>query len=98
MELTKQEVEHIAALARLGLNEEELERMRVQLSSILGHVNQLSELDTEAIPPTAQVIALRDVMAADEPRPSPSRDEMLANAPDQEGGYFKVKAVLGYET
>ena len=85
-------------LARVGLTPEEVETLREQLSGILGHVNQLSELDTEAIPPTASVAALRDVVAADEPRASWPVEAMLANAPDREGNYFKVKAVLGYET
>ena len=98
MELTREEVAHIATLARVGLTDEEMEIMRSQLSSILGHVNQLGELDTAAIPPTAQVVALQDVLAADEPRPSYGVDEMLANAPEREGNYFKTEAVLGYET
>lgn len=98
MELTTEQVQHIAMLARVGLSTEEIEKMREQLSGILAHVNQLAELDTEAIPPTAQVIALENVMAADEPRPSCGVDEMLANAPEREGSYFKVRSVLGYET
>lgn len=98
MELTREQVGHIAMLARLGLTTEEADTLRSQLSSILAHVNQLSELDTEAIPPTAQVIALQDVLAVDEPRPSYAVDEMLANAPEREGNYFRVRSVLGYET
>ena len=98
MELTKAEVEHIARLARLGLSDEERDSLRTQLSSILAHVNQLAELDTEGIPPTAQVTMLQDVLAADEPRPSLPPDEILANAPDHEGDYYRVKTVLGYET
>ncbi len=98
MELTSEEVQHIAMLARIGLTPEEVETLRSQLSGILTHVNQLNELDTEAIPPTAQVVALSNVFAADEARPSSPPEEMLANAPDREGNSFKVKAVLGYET
>ena len=98
VELSREQVEHIAMLTRLGLTSEEIETLRSQLSSILAHVNQLSELDTEHIPPTAQVITQRDVSGADEPRPSFSVDEMLASAPDREGNYFKVRTVLGYET
>ncbi len=98
MELTSEEVQHIAMLARIGLTPEEVETLRSQLSGILAHVNQLNELDTEAIPPTAQVVALSNVFAADEVRPSFPPEEMLANAPDREGNSFKVKAVLGYET
>lgn len=98
MELTSEEVQHIAMLARIGLSPEEVETLRSQLSGILAHVNQLNELDTEAIPPTAQVVALSNVFTADEARPSFPPGEMLANAPDREGNSFKVKAVLGYET
>jgi aspartyl-tRNA(Asn)/glutamyl-tRNA(Gln) amidotransferase subunit C len=98
MELSPEEVRHIANLARIGLTEAELDRLRSELGDILAHVNQLNELDTESIPPTAQVIALRDVLAEDEPRPSYPVDAMLANAPEREGNYFKTKAVLGYET
>ncbi len=98
MDLTREEVEHIATLARIGLTEDEIETLRAQLGDILSHVSQLNELDTSSIPPTAQVLALQDVMAEDEPRPSYSVEDMLANAPDREGNYFKIKAVLGYET
>ncbi len=98
MELTREQVEHVAMLARLGLSEEEIERLRTQLSSILAHVNMLSELDTEAIPPTAQVIAMQDVVAPDEPVASYPVDEMLENAPEREDSYFRVRSVLGYET
>ena len=98
MELTRKDVEHIALLARLGLTDEEVETLRSQMSSILSHVNQLGELETAHIAPTAQVIAMQDVMGTDEPRPSCSPDEVLANAPEREGNYFKTKAVLGYET
>ncbi len=98
MELSSEEVQHIAMLARIGLSAEEVETLRSQLSGILAHVNQLNELDTEAIPPTAQVVALSNVFAADEARPSFPPEAMLANAPDREGDSFKVKAVLGYET
>jgi len=98
VELTLEDVRHIATLARIGLTTEEMETLRGELGDILAHVSQLNELDTEAIPPTAQVLALSDVLAADEPRPSYSVDEMLANAPEREGNYFRTKAVLGYET
>lgn len=98
MDLTREEVKHIAALARIGLAYDEIETLRTQLGDILTHVSQLNELDTASIPPTAQVISQQDVMGEDEPRPSFSVDAMLANAPDREGNYFKTKAVLGYET
>lgn len=95
MSLTLADVEHVAALARLGLDSAEKERLRAQLSSILGHIAALDELDTAAIPPTAQVGALTNVMRADEVRPSLPRAAVLANAPRQADGFFEVHAILG---
>ena len=95
MRLTLAEVEHVAALARLGLDEEEKERLQGQLSSILGHIAALEELDTAAIPPTAQVIELTNVMRSDEVRPSLPRAAILGNAPRQLDGFFEVDAILG---
>lgn len=69
MRLSREIVDHVAMLARLGLSEEERERMREQLSSILEHVSRIQELDTEAIPPTAQVITLQNIWREDEVRP-----------------------------
>lgn len=97
MELTLEEVRHVAALARLGLSDAELENMRQQLSSILGHINALNELDTDAIPPTASVVALTNVWRPDEVTPSLPRDQVLMNAPRQDEGCFEVDTPLGGE-
>ena len=94
MALTPEDVDHVAALARLGLTDADRARFAAQLSGILAHFRVLQELDTEQIPPTAQVLDLRNVMRPDEPRPSCPRDAMLANAPRQEDGFFRVQAVL----
>lgn len=94
MRLSREVVDHVAMLARLGLTEEEREQMREQLSSILEHVSLIQELDTEAIPPTAQVIALQNVWREDEVRPSLPIEDVLKNAPDAEDNMFKVNAVL----
>lgn len=94
MKLSPEEVDHVAMLARLGLTPEERERMREQLSSILEHIGRLQELDTEAIPPTAQVITLQNVLRDDEVQPSLSVEDVLKNAPQQEDDMFKVNAVL----
>ncbi len=94
MGLSRAEVEHIAELVKLALTEEEKEVFALQLSSILEHFQALQALDTTGIPPTAQVIALKNVMRADEVTPSLSPEEALANAPQAEKGYFKVPAVL----
>lgn len=94
MKLSHAEVEHIAELAKLGLTKEEKERFREQLSAILEYAERLQGLDTEAIPPTATVLPLRNVMRPDEVKPSFPPEDILANAPDSEGECFRVKAVL----
>ncbi len=93
--LSLAEVEHVAGLARLGLAPDEMERLRDQLSSILGHIGALNRLDTDAISPTAQVLPLTNVLRPDETRPSLSQDAALANAPRAIDGFFAVQAVLG---
>ena len=95
MKLTREEVRHVASLARLGLRDDEVDRLQDQLSSILDHIAALDRLDTAAIPPTAQVIALSNVMRADIATGSLSREAVLANAPRQADGFFQVHAVLG---
>ena len=92
--LTTEEVQHVAELAKLGVTPEEVELFRGQLSAILDHAAILERVDTEAIPPTASVLPLCNVMRADEAGPSLSQADALANAPLAEGGYFKVKAIL----
>jgi aspartyl-tRNA(Asn)/glutamyl-tRNA(Gln) amidotransferase subunit C len=87
-------VEHIAALARVGLTAEEMERMRDQLSAVLDHISMLQEVNTDDILPTAQVIQQQNVMRDDIVRPSLPREQVLLNAPDQEDGYLRVNAVL----
>ena len=94
MKLSREQVEHIAQLARLALSEEEKALYQGQLSAILDYFERLQELDTEAIPPTATVLPLRSVMREDEPKPSSPREDILANAPAAEDGCFEVPAVL----
>jgi len=94
VKLSRAEVEHIAELAKLSLTEEEKEKFREQLSAILEYAEILQRLDTEAIPPTATVLPLRNVMVADEVKPSFPREDILANAPQAENGCFKVRAIL----
>lgn len=95
--LTDADVLHVAALARLALSEGERARLREQLSSILGYMEILDELDTGAILPTAQVIETTTVMREDAVRPSLDRAVALQNAPHAEAGYFRVDAVLETE-
>jgi aspartyl-tRNA(Asn)/glutamyl-tRNA(Gln) amidotransferase subunit C len=94
MALTIEQVKHVARLAGLRLSIEELEKMRVQLSEILAYIDMLKEVDVSAVPPTAQVTDLVNVMRADEVRPSLPREDALANAPDQQDGMFRVKAIF----
>ncbi|HVG98282.1 MAG TPA: Asp-tRNA(Asn)/Glu-tRNA(Gln) amidotransferase subunit GatC [Chloroflexota bacterium] len=94
MALTPEQVEHVAALARLGISEAERQRFAEQLSGILDHFQALQALDTEQIPPTAQVLDLRNVMRTDAVCPSLSQGEVLANAPRAQDGFFRVQAVL----
>jgi aspartyl-tRNA(Asn)/glutamyl-tRNA(Gln) amidotransferase subunit C len=96
MPLTRAQAQHIAELAKLKLTEEEIDRMTPQLSAILDHAARLQELDTDAIPPTASVVPLQNVMRDDQVAPSLSRDDVLANAPDKDerGEFFRVRAIL----
>ena len=93
-ELTRAEVDHVAQLARLALTEEEAERYRLQLGSILAQVATLDELDTARIPPSASVHPLSNVMGEDVARPSLSLEAVLANAPEHEDGQFRVPPVF----
>jgi aspartyl-tRNA(Asn)/glutamyl-tRNA(Gln) amidotransferase subunit C len=94
MKLSREEVIHIAALARMGLSEAEIEKAREQLSNILENFEVLKEIDTTDVPPTAQSIHLRNVMRDDVPRESLPVEDVLANAPDREGDLFKLRPVL----
>jgi aspartyl-tRNA(Asn)/glutamyl-tRNA(Gln) amidotransferase subunit C len=94
MSLSRDDVRHVALLARLQLEPGEEETYAGQLSGILGHIARLQELDTDAIPPTAQVVEVRTVMAADEPRPSLRQEQALANAPASAEGFFTVRAIV----
>jgi aspartyl-tRNA(Asn)/glutamyl-tRNA(Gln) amidotransferase subunit C len=88
--IDRDQVLHVARLARLKLSDEEIERMAGELSGILEHVDRISELDLEGVEPTSHVIALENVLRPDEPRPSWSRDEVLEPAPDAASGAFRV--------
>ena len=94
MKLSREEVLHLATLCRLGLSEEEMERLQEQLSHILENFEVMQQLDTSDIPPTAYPIPLENVVREDEVAPSLPQSDILANAPRQEEGYFKVKAIL----
>jgi aspartyl-tRNA(Asn)/glutamyl-tRNA(Gln) amidotransferase subunit C len=92
--ISRADVEHVAALARLGLTEDEIERMVSQLNHILEAIAALQDVDTSAVGPTAQVIPLENVMRDDDPRDGMTRDAALANAPLREGAHLRVPVVL----
>jgi len=94
MKLSREEVLHIARLARLGLTETEVDRFREQLSNILENFEVLQQVDTTDVPPTTQSIPLQNVTKDDKVADSLSQEQTLANAPRKEGEYFRVKAVL----
>jgi aspartyl-tRNA(Asn)/glutamyl-tRNA(Gln) amidotransferase subunit C len=90
MAITRDEVLHVARLARLELTEDEVERFTEQLSAILEAVAKVSELDLSDVAPTAHPRDLVNAWAADEPRPCLPQEEALANAPDRQAGFFKA--------
>lgn len=94
MTLLLEEIEHIAALARLRLTDDEKARYRVQLSAVLDYMDKLRQVDTAHIEPTATVLPLRTVLRPDEVQPSLTLAELLANAPAAEAGLFRVPPVL----
>jgi len=94
MSIQVQDVEHVAKLARLKLNDEEREMFTGQLNAILQYAEKLNELDTENVEPTTHVLPLSNVMREDEVHESLSQEQVFRNAPDEEDGQFKVPAVL----
>ncbi len=94
MKLSREEVLHIALLARVGVTDEDVDKLSEQLSDILEHFETLKQVDTENVPPTAQSIAQQNVTSDDIIEPSMTTGEVLANAPDQEAEHLKIKAVL----
>ncbi len=94
MKLSRDEVLHIALLARLGLSEAEVDKFSEQLSNILENFEILQKVDTNNVPPTAQSVPLQNVVRDDEAAASLPESEVLANAPQKDGNYFRVRAVL----
>jgi aspartyl-tRNA(Asn)/glutamyl-tRNA(Gln) amidotransferase subunit C len=93
--ITRDDVAHVADLARLTLSDEELDRFTDQLAAVLDHARDVEALDTAGVPPTAHPMPLRNVLRDDEVRPSLDRDEVLAEAPAAQDGRFAVPPVLG---
>jgi aspartyl-tRNA(Asn)/glutamyl-tRNA(Gln) amidotransferase subunit C len=88
--IDRDQVLHVARLARLRLTEEELPRMSSELSSVLDHIEKISELDLEGVPPTSHVLELENVLRDDQPRESWPRERVLEDAPDTAQGGFQV--------
>ena len=96
MQLSKQEIQHIAKLARLDLSEPELEKYGGQLSAVLNYIDQLKEVEVKGVEPTAQVTGLENVLREDVIRCWDEKEieEALADAPEREGRFIKVKRVI----
>jgi aspartyl-tRNA(Asn)/glutamyl-tRNA(Gln) amidotransferase subunit C len=90
--ITREDVLHVARLARLEIPEDEIERVRAELGAILEAVGKVSELDLDGVEPTSHPLDIVNVWAEDEPRPSLAREDALANAPDAVDGAFRVPA------
>jgi aspartyl-tRNA(Asn)/glutamyl-tRNA(Gln) amidotransferase subunit C len=94
MALTREEVLHVARLARVGVTDADVEKFQQQLSTILEHFDVLRQIDTTDVPPTTHTLPLENVMGDDEPVASLTQAEVLSNAPQQQEGYLRVRAVL----
>ena len=95
--VTRDEVAHLARLARLALDDDELDRLGGQLDAIVAAISRIQELDTADVPPTSHALPLTNVTRPDEVRPGLTADEALAGAPAAEDGRFRVPRILGEE-
>jgi aspartyl-tRNA(Asn)/glutamyl-tRNA(Gln) amidotransferase subunit C len=94
MALTREEVLHVARLARIAVTDADVEKFQQQLSTIIDHFDVLRRIDTTDVPPTTHTLPLENVMDDDVPVDSLTPDEVLANAPQQQDQYLRVRAVL----
>jgi len=92
--ISLRDVEHVARLARLELSEADKERMRRELDSILSYIDKLRAVDTEGVEPTSHAVPLTNVMREDVTRPSFPQSDMLANAPERSGEFFRVPKII----
>jgi aspartyl-tRNA(Asn)/glutamyl-tRNA(Gln) amidotransferase subunit C len=92
--ISREEVQHVARLARLHLTDDEAERMREQLDAILAYIDKLSELAVDGVEPTAHAVPVVNVMREDAVRACLSQDEALANAPDRADEFFRVPRII----
>ena len=94
MPVTREDVEKVAVLARLKLNEQEIEEMTSQLNEILEYFEKLQELDTEDVEPLSHILPMKNVYREDKVQPSLSQEEILMNAPEKGHGHFKVPRII----
>jgi aspartyl-tRNA(Asn)/glutamyl-tRNA(Gln) amidotransferase subunit C len=92
--ISLKDVEHVARLARLELSDADKERMRRELDGILSYIDKLRALDTEGVEPTSHAVPLTNVLRQDETRPSFPQSDMLANAPERSGDFFRVPKII----
>ena len=97
MKIDREQVKKVAQLARLEITPEEEQQFTTQLSSILEYFEQLSELDTDEVAPTTRAIETSNITRPDELKPFPDKEDLLKEAPQQEGEYFKVPQILSSE-
>lgn len=93
-DITKDQVKHVAHLARLAITDDEAEKLTEELTAIIGFAKQLNELDTEGVEPTTHVLDMKNVMRKDEPKPWITQEEALKNAPDKKDGHYRVPAIM----
>ncbi|GAA5417452.1 aspartyl/glutamyl-tRNA(Asn/Gln) amidotransferase subunit C [Paraliobacillus ryukyuensis] len=93
-DISKEQVKHVAHLARLAITDEEVEKMTKQLGDIINYAELLNELDTDNVEPTTHVLDLKNVMRKDEPKKWIEKEDALKNAPDQQDGQFRVPSIL----
>lgn len=94
MKISKQEVEHVAKLARLEFSDQEKDKLTEQLSGILTYVEKLNELDTKGVEPTSHVLDIKNVVREDVAEPSLPQERALANAPEKAAGHYKVPKII----
>ena len=94
MNISKDIIIHVAALARLKLSEDEIDRLKIDMENIINHVNKLNELDISNVEPTAHIMSIKNVLREDVVEESINREELLKNAPSKEDGCFKVPKIV----
>jgi aspartyl-tRNA(Asn)/glutamyl-tRNA(Gln) amidotransferase subunit C len=98
MAISREEVMHIAKLARLQLSEDEIKRFQIELGKIIEYFDQLKKLDTENVPPMTHAVPLENVLREDQVKESLPAEEALQNTPEKKNSYFQVPKVVGRDS